>query len=300
MGAHIRRRRHDDFSYVETVEYKKYRKKYLQFLRQEAPHLSAYSNLDVINNAELTYKNQQWFEERGVRPLPVWHYGSDVSWLDKYVAAGYDYICIGGMVPNPTTVLRPALDRLWRQHLTDVEGMPKVKVHGFAMTSFVLMYRYPWYSVDSKSWIDHARFGFILVPPIKRDGSFDWIHPIRVGVSNFVVDKRNPKTHIRFMHPAARRMVMRYLDELEIPLGKSTFHKEKDGYDLKKNEVWLRQPSDGKEGVVEEISEYGVSTKYSFRMDANLCIYRKIEEVVPPWPWSIKRTLTKFREGILP
>lgn len=121
------------------------------------------SVLDAIGDADGTWKNQYEMERRGVRPLPCYHYGEPTEILDYYVA-NYPYITIGGMVPISTPQLKLWLDRLWKDHLTDENGFPRVKVHGFGLTSLPLMMRYPWFSVDSSTWVQWAANGMVLVP----------------------------------------------------------------------------------------------------------------------------------------
>ena len=119
------------------------------------------SVLDSIGSAQGTYNNQIKMESLGVRPLPCFHYGEDERWLEWYVE-NYDHITIGGMVPISTPQLRIWLDRIWEKYLTDETGHPKIKVHGFGLTTIPLMRRYPWYSVDSSSWVQIAANGGIL------------------------------------------------------------------------------------------------------------------------------------------
>lgn len=292
IGTHIKYRGRDDFSYTETEEYKTYRQNFADFLKEHRDFINIYPNLDVINNAELTYKNQKWMEKQGLMPMPVWHFGSDVKWLEKYINAGYEYICIGGMVPNPIAVLKPALDSLWIKHLTDKDGMPVIKVHGFAMTSFDLMFRYPWYSVDSKSWIDYARFGFILVPPLKN-GKYDYFNPWKVAISNRSAGIRKEEHHIRTMETAKRLHVLNYLKEMGVPFGSGKIKKVDNDYQLKEDEQWTVKPADGKKGQVETILAFGVTNHHRMRMDINLLFYRAVEKAIPKWPWSIKRTINK-------
>lgn len=284
MGANIKQRKFDDFSYVQDPQYLQYRKEYAQFVKEHEQYLSAYPNLDVINNAELTYKNQKWLEKRGLKPNPVWHFGSDVKWLRRYLDEGYKYICIGGMVPNPTRVLMPALDRIWMNELTDSNGMPKVKVHGFAMTSFVLMYRYPWFSVDSKSWIDYSRFGRVLVPmPIK--GKINWFQPTKIAVTprSYNIQTAQQGNHIKAMPKSHQKYIMDYLKDIGIPFGKSSFKKVPKGYTLQqKKELWFR-----KDEEIEIIEEQGVCNSNVSRMDANIYVFRQIEKNTPAWPWSL-------------
>jgi hypothetical protein len=121
------------------------------------------SVLDGIGDPLKTYQNQIYMEQHGIRPLPCFHYGEDERYLDYYVA-NYGYITLGGMVPVSTPQLYHWLDRIFDKHLTDGAGRPKVRVHGFGLTTVDLMERYPWYSVDSSSWVQIAMYGNILHP----------------------------------------------------------------------------------------------------------------------------------------
>lgn len=121
------------------------------------------SVLDGIGDPLLTYQNQKAMEKLGVKPLPCFHYGEPEEYLEYYVN-NYSYITLGGMVPITTPQLRLWLDRLWDKYLTDGSGNPRIRVHGFGLTVLELMRRYPWYSVDSSSWVQIAANGNILVP----------------------------------------------------------------------------------------------------------------------------------------
>lgn len=121
------------------------------------------SVLDGIGDPRLTWENQARMEALGVTPLPCFHYGEDERYLDWYVE-NYPYITLGGMVPISTPQLVHWLDRIWKDHLCDRHGVPKLKVHGFGLTTISLMERYPWYSVDSSSWVQMAGNGTILLP----------------------------------------------------------------------------------------------------------------------------------------
>lgn len=122
-----------------------------------------FSVLDGIGDPLKTYQNQMAMESHGVRPLPCFHYGEDERYLEWYLQR-YDYITIGGMVPITTKQLYYWLDRIWDRYLTDGAGHPRLKVHGFGLTTVDLMERYPWYSVDSSSWVQIAVHGNILLP----------------------------------------------------------------------------------------------------------------------------------------
>jgi hypothetical protein len=121
------------------------------------------SVLDGIGDPLKTYENQCMMESLGAKPLPCFHYGEDERYLEYYIA-NYDYITLGGMVPISTPQLILWLDRIWEKYLTDGAGHPKIRVHGFGLTTIVLMERYPWFSVDSSSWAQISAFGNIMLP----------------------------------------------------------------------------------------------------------------------------------------
>lgn len=121
------------------------------------------SVLDGIGDPLKTWQNQETMESLGVKPLPCFHYGEDERYLEHYIA-NYEYITLGGMVPISTPQLIHWLDRLWERYLCDPSGRPKVKVHGFGLTSLPLMKRYPWFSVDSSTWVQWAANGMLLIP----------------------------------------------------------------------------------------------------------------------------------------
>lgn len=122
-----------------------------------------FSVLDAIGDPLQTYRNQTAMEQLGCKPLPCFHYGEDIRWLEHYMSK-YDYITIGGMVPIETKQLLYWLDWLWDKYLCDGSGRARIRVHGFGITRLVLMERYPWFSVDSSSWVQSSANGAIMVP----------------------------------------------------------------------------------------------------------------------------------------
>lgn len=144
MGSTLEARKFDDFTYTESPAFKEYLEKYIKFVHEYKDLLDVYVTVDVINNPEKTWEIQKYLESNGLRPLPVWHYGSDTKWLERYIDE-YDYIGIGGMVPLKENILIPGLDVVWDKFLTNRLGKPVIKVHGLAATAINLMFRYPWF-----------------------------------------------------------------------------------------------------------------------------------------------------------
>ena len=154
------------------------------------------SVLDGIGDPLKTWRNQLAMEQLGVRPLPCFHYGEDERYLEWYIA-NYDYITLGGMVPISTPQLKLWLDRIWEKYLTDGSGRPRIKVHGFGLTTVSLMERYPWYSVDSSAWVQIARVGGMLLIPEARV----------IDVSNQSPQRRVEGQHIDTLTPLQRQAV---------------------------------------------------------------------------------------------
>jgi hypothetical protein len=121
------------------------------------------SVLDAIGDYKGTYRNQMEMERRGVKPLPCFHYGEPDE-VGEHYANNYEYITLGGLVPISTQQMILWLDHVWEKILCHPDGTPKCKVHGFGVTSLPIMLRYPWYSVDSSTWVQWGAMGFILLP----------------------------------------------------------------------------------------------------------------------------------------
>lgn len=144
---------------LSVKEYCDYIKRNQDIIRVEDGILIA-SVLDGIGDADETWRNQQEMESYGVRPLPCFHAGEDVRYLEHYIA-NYEYITLGGLVGGTIEQLKIWLDRMWNKHLLDGAGRPKIKVHGFGITSIEMMERYEWHSCDSSTWVQAAAFGEI-------------------------------------------------------------------------------------------------------------------------------------------
>jgi hypothetical protein len=240
-------------------------KEYCDFIKEHQDIITHYGVLDVIGSAEGTLKNQQYMESKGLKPVPCFHYNEDVKYLQHYIE-NYDYLALGGMVPIHTNDLLPWLDKIFSNYICDKEGYPKVKIHGFGLTTTVLMLRYPWYSVDSTSWVMTGRFGAILMPRIKN-GEWDWLdNPLKVDVSYKSSSLKDVDKHYFTMPIEQQAVVDKYLKDIGYCIGKSEFNENKE----------------------ETIVEVGVSNTYQKRDEVNIIYYRELENHFKPYPWQFK------------
>lgn len=145
---------------INIDEYCSYVKQNSDILRNEDGWLM-YSVLDGIGDPLLTWKNQQYMEYQGLKPLPCFHFGEDPKYLEWYIKY-YPYITIGGLVGKSRIEIIKWMDEIWNKYLVDGSGKPKLKVHAFGVTAIAIMERYPWYSVDSSAWVQGTSFGYLI------------------------------------------------------------------------------------------------------------------------------------------
>lgn len=258
---------------------------YIAFIKQYKDIITVYANLDVIGDAAGTLANQKRMEKAGLKPLPCFHYGEPIKYLQYYLGR-HDYIALGGMVPIDNKDLVVWLDDLYSHYICDEDGMPRVKVHGFGLTSLKLMLRYPWYSVDSTSWVVTGRMGAIYVPK-------PWAHSLdevwKVSLSNRSPNQSEAGKHLSSFSPNQRQYVLEYIEKKGYKLGKSEFKTESADYTLKDKERWNGKAKDGKREV-EMIIESGVCNDYRKRDEINIIYFLDLEKAMPKWPWAFKLT----------
>jgi hypothetical protein len=299
MGTFLKDRKYDNFDFLETKEYRVYRRRYTQFIKEYLPYVEVYAVLDVINNAEATWENQQYMESKGLKPIPVWHFGCDEKWLEMYLEKDYNYIAIGGLVPNDSSVIIPPLDDIWEYLLTYDNGMPRVKVHGFAVTALDLFFRYPWYSVDSASWVKYGKFGIALVPRKER-GHYDYtLSAHKVAVSDRSPYKELQGKHISNYPPAVRSFILDYFHEKGFRLGSCKYKTVGPGYELAENERFIAGRKGDEAREVEIEIEKGLATDYKVRDELNILFYLDMEKKAQEWPWPFKRQKASKRLGLV-
>lgn len=197
---------------------------YIAFIKANIEVIEVYPCLDCIpgapgrsatqkereDAAEKTWENYLYMKSEGLDPLPVFHYGEDFRFLTRMLDNKCEYIGIGGLVGIPSEKRRAWLDRLFTR-ITDDKGMPIVKTHGFGMTAVPLIFRYPWYSVDSSSWLKVTSTGAIYLPAMVDDEFvFDQI-PATVAVSTRSPRQASGGKAANTMTPSMRKILDRWL-----------------------------------------------------------------------------------------
>ena len=196
-------------------------RQYARFIREHQDIIEIAANLDVIGqgNEQRSYDNlktmQKLLQHDGLSHLiqPVHHVRDDLYWLEKYIDEGHDFICLGGMVTESTSILRRWLDHVWGKFLTNPDGTPIVKVHGFGLTTRELMFRYPFHSVNSTTWISSRFGGGVLMDFAFDDGT---IGDFTISFSDRSSKRFKPNSwHYCALPPDDQEKVDRRLEQLE-------------------------------------------------------------------------------------
>jgi len=260
----------DPFKYYDTKAFWNYVDDYCEFIFKYYHAIDYYSVMDVIPNAERTWKSQLYMEDKGLNPVPVIYWGTDIKWLERYIKRGHKYIAIGFYGNQNRPMVKDWLDNVFSM-IGDAAGRPTIKLHGFGVTSWSLLLRYPWFSCDSASWLKVGAFGGVLAPPY-RHGSFVFSEPPYIVKCAYESPARKRSgQHYYTITSLEQRMFRDWLDRIGIPLG--------------------RMNSSG------EIKKLGVVNDHSSRLTANMLYFQELVKNIPPWPWSF-RHLPKKGFGI--
>jgi len=169
---------------------------YVDFVKDKQKNWDWYVTFDYTHDPTICWEMQDYLQERDIEPVPVYHSGQTLDWFERYCKAGYKLIGIGGTVQRRGyTQTRMVLDRIF-----DIAEKYKVKTHGFGVTSLSLMLMYPWYSVDSASWVKIAAYGSVLHVDENRG---------IVCEMHFTDRNATGKTKYAHMQPELRREVAR-------------------------------------------------------------------------------------------
>lgn len=193
---------------------------YINFALKHQSSLTHIANLDVIpgtfgqkvlsiqdieQSATEGWDNYQYMLKKGIskdKLMHIFHQGEDFKWLHKLIDSGANYI---GISPanDRTSVVRAEWLKKCMEIICDKNGNPLVKFHGYAATSFKLMARFPWTSVDSASWRILAGYGKIYLPQVITNKEFNWSSlSMNISISNRKKErKENPRISSFFEVP---------------------------------------------------------------------------------------------------
>jgi hypothetical protein len=107
------------------------------------------------------WKNYRRMKKEGIDAMPVVHNGEDRSWIDRYAEAGATWIGLA----SGSRAFPDYARRVWlRGAFARLSRYPGVRGHGFSETRLEIMSEFPWYSVDSATWLRCAVNGQAFAP----------------------------------------------------------------------------------------------------------------------------------------
>lgn len=259
-----------DFSYFDLTKgspFRKYCDDYATFMKsmvkRDAGVLMA--NIDAISNPDLTWEIQRFFEEEhGVQPMPIIHCYTPMKYVDRYLEAGrYDLLGVGGLGQG---ISRHEYfkwgDELFLHICPESKGyMPQIRTHGFAMTSWELICRWPWWSVDSATWVKLSAYGWLYIPRYLK-GKFSYDHPpMTINFSFRSPQKKIPGKHYDNVKPAIKKACDLWIKKLGLDMGTV----DDEGKTL----------------------EFGLASHHRARSIANLTYLTELQNSRPDWPHTL-------------
>lgn len=171
--------------------------KYIDFIKTWQHRLDGYFALDVIpasNRPEDVKRavqgsldNLQKMLDAGLEPIPVYHEGESLELLDFYVASGFEVIGLGATVSRGRPEITTWLDTIFARY-------PDQKFHGLAMTQARLLDgTYPFYSVDSTSWLTIAKYGLMKNLYLLKNRSTEFYRKLGIAALVDMVDYPRPR-----------------------------------------------------------------------------------------------------------
>ncbi|RLF30300.1 MAG: hypothetical protein DRN14_00145 [Thermoplasmata archaeon] len=245
---------------------------------------------NIETSCELGWKNYQRMLKAGLpveKVLPVFHQNDDFKWLRRFIRRGVPYFGISPANDRTSYQRQLWLDQCMRI-VCDDKGMPKAKFHGFAVTSVPLMLRYPWYSCDSASWLRCAMYGGVMIPWTEPDGERNYLKTPRVVNFSTKNDLRKEKgAHYDSMNAAHKKQVDKYLKDMGVVIGKSSYRREERKYKVSargEENIFCRHED---HVIVEKIEVAGVSNSVAVRAVVNMRYMEEVEKRIE-WPRPFK------------
>lgn len=253
---------------------------YIDFIRQNEDSLEVYACLDDITDPEKTWKNQEIMEKEGLHPLPVYHVDEPDCFLDR--AMTYDYFAVGGMALKGSVNRRNRFNFIFEKICTEENNfLPTHKIHGFGLASPDLLVSYPWYSVDTTSWVMYGRYGIILVPRT-INGRLRYDKAPEVITISSRSKSVGKEAHYRHLGENAQKAIRKYCESKGFPVGRTLYKSVTSDYVLKEGEKWTDRK---KKDRVEKIVDVGLCCDGEMRDRLNLCYFLDLEKYQPKWPW---------------
>lgn len=205
---------------------------YIAYLKENMPSFYSAVCLDTIpgesgsmarvtqrmleESANKSFENYLKMRKAGLDVIPVFHQGEDFAHLERLVDERVPYIGISPYMRAKPDSMMAWFDECFTR-ITDKDGVPLVKTHGFGVTSNRATRRYPWFTLDSTSWIMQAAYGSVYLPVI--DGNKERFDLPPIAFSATDRDKVSDASKaLHMLGPYSKKMVEQYLAKLHLDI----------------------------------------------------------------------------------
>lgn len=131
---------------------------YSDYLDRHGHLFEVVASLDVIQDWRGSKRNLEYLRRRGHDAvLPVFHGGEPWGLLDEYCASA-DYIALGGIAGANISTKDPKVVR-WIDRCFDIAAKHGTRIHGFGLSAYAVLRRFPWASIDTTAWHSGIRYG---------------------------------------------------------------------------------------------------------------------------------------------
>jgi hypothetical protein len=128
---------------------------YIKYIQENINHIENYISLDVIGDSYLSYQYFIIMREKGLKPIPVFHYNEDYIYLARYYRDS-DCIALGGCVgKDKTKVIQ------WVKTVTGLYS--DMRFHLLGSSSPEIINNTTLFSCDSSTWIKKAFNGNVKI-----------------------------------------------------------------------------------------------------------------------------------------
>jgi hypothetical protein len=240
----------------------------------------------AITTAEQSYLNWRELQSMGVNTIPIYHLGTNVQWLKKYLKET-DYIAIGAIANLNTTKRLMGLSHIWKNYLTNADQTPRVKVHGLGLTAVDIMIRYPWYSVDSFTPVISAVWGSILLPKLDNKGEPHFFNMTINKVSDQGDHKDNMENSYLNVPERNKKVNQQMFEDEGFELGEIAYQVKRDRRG-KKGEQERKPPKLPGFDLVKPSNPdvQTLANSWEIRMKWNLIMWNHLRERLPVYPRS--------------
>lgn len=152
------------FSYMNGatgngVDWDKYIEDYANFINKHNIKLFMELDIDSVVGIKQVERLRVKLEKlTNKKCIPVWHKSRGKDYWLKLVKE-YNYVAIGGIVTKEIT----SKEYKYFNWFIDTAKKENCKVHALGFTNLKGLTKYPFYSVDSTSWLSGNRFGGVYL-----------------------------------------------------------------------------------------------------------------------------------------